>query len=165
MHSVIIEELPDDPALRDSYIMPSPREPTSKPSDSSLSTTSDTLLPTPEKTHAVHTTSHHPPSPGEDRPSGDPFDTDLEAIIPTESGRSRAARNDSQMWPGKEHWKKKAKEAKRGRRTCTCMASLSRRTRIAVKIAIGLLIVGIAVGVGFGVSKPLGAPIWGDNKR
>lgn len=163
MHSTIIEERPDDPALRDSYI-PSPREPTPKQSDSSLSTNSATLLPTPEKTHAMHTTSPHPPSP-QDRTSGDPFDTDLEAIIPTESGNRRAARSDNQVWPGKEHWKRKAKEAKRGRRTCTCMASLSRRTRIAVKIAIGLLIVGIAVAVGFGVSKPLGAPIWGDNKR
>jgi predicted transporter len=45
------------------------------------------------------------------------------------------------------------------------MAHLSKKTRIMVKIAIGLLIVGVAVGVGFGVSKPLGAPIWGDNEK
>ena len=174
MHSIIVEERPDDPRLRDSY-MPTPTatEPTPKRSSSSLSTTSATLLPTPEKTHAVHTSSVvHPPSPhslDHDPDSNDngsnPFDTDLEAIIPTDSARCcrSKTRSDNQVWPGKEHWRQKAKEAKRAGRMCACMGSLSRRTRIAVKIAIGLLIVGIAVAVGFGVSKPLGAPIWGDN--
>lgn len=163
MHSVIIEERPDDPALRDSY-MPSPTEPTPRKSSSSHSTTSATLLPTPEKTHPATHTTPRPSSPAPDHDPATAFDTDLEAIIPTDSGR-RPPRDDGQVWPGKEHWKRKAREAKRGRRTCTCLASLSRRTRIAVKIAIGLLIVGIAVAVGFGVSKPLGAPIWGDNAK
>jgi hypothetical protein len=100
---------------------------------------------------------------------GNPFDTDIEAIIPTSSSQENCARNlsttvtrsDCQVWPGKEHWKQKAKAAKMNNRQCTCMARLSKRTRIIVKVVIALLIVGIAVGVGFGVSKPLGAPIWG----
>lgn len=160
MPSIILEERSDDPALGGAQ--PTHLEPALKRSSSTLSAGSATLLPTPEKTHA-HTAVHPtaPPTPHSD--DANPFDTDLEAmVVPTES-QNRAARDDRGVWPGKEHWKRKAKEAKRGKRMCGCMASLSRRTRIAVKIAIVLLIVGIAVAVGFGVSKPLGAPIWGDN--
>jgi hypothetical protein len=100
---------------------------------------------------------------------GNPFDTDIEAIIPTSSSQvncsgrksTTAARGDCQVWPGQDQWKKRHKAAKVKNRSCACMGRLSKRTRLIVKILIGLLIVGIAVGVGFGVSKPLGAPIWG----
>lgn len=104
-----------------------------------------------------------------------PFDTDVEAMITETSSReaylngkrkSLAAQNKSDcpsVWPSMEHWKQKAKSAKRNRHSCHCMGSLSKRNRIIVKILIGLLIVGVGLGVGFGISKTLGAPIWGDN--
>ncbi|EGY23636.1 hypothetical protein VD0002_g6213 [Verticillium dahliae] len=110
-----------------------------------------------------------------------PFDTDVEAMITTTNTNNNnnnmsrkctttiSKADCPSVWPGKEHWKQKAKTAKRNRHnTCNCLAHLSKRNRIIAKILIGLLIVGIAVGVGFGVSKPLGAPIWGvkdDEKR
>jgi hypothetical protein len=94
-----------------------------------------------------------------------PFDTDIEAIITPSSERcgrkstSHLNSNDCQMWPTNDHWRQKAKAAKR-KRSCMCLAHLSKRNRILVKILIGLLIVGIAVGIGVGISKPLGAGIW-----
>lgn len=98
-----------------------------------------------------------------------PFETDVEAMVTNCSTdkcpRSSVVlnrRNDCQVWPGKDHWKQRAKAAKR-QRSCTWLARLNRHTRIAVKILIVVLVVGLAVGVGFGVSKPLGAPIWGKN--
>lgn len=136
---------------------------TPKKSDSSLSVASTTLPSAAEKGFNVHVEGdpHTPLS----YQQSNPFDTDIEAIIPVTQSESRRkssamARNDCQIWPGRDHWKQKEKAAKRAR-SCAWMASLSRRTRIAVKLAIILLIVGIAVGVGFGISKPLGAPIWG----
>ncbi|KAK1766258.1 hypothetical protein QBC33DRAFT_560163 [Phialemonium atrogriseum] len=99
-----------------------------------------------------------------------PFDNDIEAMVSSGEPMIRKSTQcirggaDCQVWPGQDHWKRKAKAAKRERRACNCLAHLSRRNRIIVKILIGLLIVGIAVGVGFGVSKPLGAGIWHDNK-
>ncbi|KAH8171175.1 hypothetical protein LIA77_09956 [Sarocladium implicatum] len=100
-----------------------------------------------------------------------PFDTDLEAMVPTNESapgcvrRETTQRSDCQVWPGTAQWKQKAKESKAAnrRKRFNCLAGLSRRNRIIAKIVIVLLIVGIAVGVGFGVSRPLGAPIWGDN--
>ncbi|KAM0328762.1 hypothetical protein ACHAQA_005175 [Verticillium albo-atrum] len=108
-----------------------------------------------------------------------PFDTDVEAMITTTNTNNNnmsrkctttiSKADCPSVWPGKEHWKQKAKTAKRNRHnTCNCLAHLNKRNRIIAKLLIGLLIVGIAVGVGFGVSKPLGAPIWGvkdDEKR
>ena len=134
-----------------------------KKSDSSLSAASTTLSPSTEKGFDVQVDDNLT-TPLSYQQSN-PFDTDIEAIIPiTQSDSQRKsttmARGDCQVWPGQEHWKQKAKAAKRAR-SCAWMASLSRRTRIAVKIAIILLIIGVAVGVGFGISKPLGAPIWG----
>lgn len=67
---------------------------------------------------------------------------------------------DGQVWPGKEHWKKKAKANKINQRNCQCLAKMSKRNRMFVKIGIILLVVAIGVGVGFGISKPLGAGIW-----
>ncbi|KYK60877.1 hypothetical protein DCS_02015 [Drechmeria coniospora] len=101
-----------------------------------------------------------------------PFDTDMEAMV-TSSSMDKCPRasivltrkNDCQVWPGKDHWKQRAKAAKKSQRSCTCMSRFNRRTRIAVKVAVVLLVVGLAVAIGFGVSKPLGAPIWGNNKR
>jgi hypothetical protein len=101
-----------------------------------------------------------------------PFDTDLEAMIPTDSSppgcvrRETTHKSDCQVWPGTADWKQKARESKaaRTRKRFNCLAGLSRRNRIIAKIIIVLLIIGVAVSVGFGVSKPLGAPIWGDHR-
>ncbi|KAK3326591.1 hypothetical protein B0H66DRAFT_165633 [Apodospora peruviana] len=95
-----------------------------------------------------------------------PFDTDIEAIITTseqcirKSTECTKGGTECQVWPGQDHWRRKAKAAKMNRHSCNCLAHLSKRNRLIVKILIGVLIVGIAVGVGFGVSKPLGADIW-----
>lgn len=92
-----------------------------------------------------------------------PFDTDIEAINTENNNMSTQCTRSSpecQVWPGQDHWRRKAKAAKRNRRVCNCLAHLSKRNRIIVKVLIGLLIVGIAVGIGIGVSKPLGAGIW-----
>ena len=101
-----------------------------------------------------------------------PFETDMEAleVMDPKTNTSRncnnnTSRSDAHIWPGKEHWKQRAKSARVKKSSCTLLAKLSRRNRIIAKILIALLIVGIAVAVGFGVSKPLGAPIWGDNKN
>ena len=100
--------------------------------------------------------------------ASNPFETDIEAMLTTSSAeKSRGSvilnrKNDCQVWPGKKDWKQRAKASKK-RRTCAFMHRLDRRTRIMVKVLIIVLIIGIAVAVGFGVSKPLGAPIWGDH--
>ncbi len=96
-----------------------------------------------------------------------PFETDIEAMGIIDSKVSAATRTatrrtDAQVWPCQDHWKQKAKLAKKAR-SCTPLANMSPRSRIITKVIIGILIIGIAVAVGFGVSKPLGAPIWGDN--
>lgn len=95
-----------------------------------------------------------------------PFETDIEAMPVVTNDSSRRSvectkgGTDCHAWPGQDHWKRKAKAAKKSRTSCNCLASLSKRNRITVKILIILLIVGIAVAVGFGISKPLGAGIW-----
>lgn len=156
--------------------MPSNYEKISRPTGPSL----DTNLSLPEKAclSKINTASFERSprlssvsSPQSDK-SADPFDTDLEATMPITSTNSCAYKtntrgknsSDCQVWPGRDQWKMKAKEAKR-KRGCTCLAGLSKRNRCIAKILIVLLIVGIAVGVGFGISKPLNAPIWGDNKN
>ncbi|SPO06910.1 uncharacterized protein DNG_09604 [Cephalotrichum gorgonifer] len=169
MYSPILEERADDPALRDSYLGTPTTAPAAKKSDPSINTDSTTLISAPEKSYngSIHTTAYPPTPLSQNDQGANPFDTDLEAMISSDSRRKSltAKRDDARVWPSKEHWKNKAKEAKKGRGNCACMASLSRRTRIAVKVAIGLLIVGVAVGIGFGISKPLGAPIWGDKSH
>lgn len=96
--------------------------------------------------------------------SSDPFDTDVEAGLISQSTTRKSCtitrKSECQVWPGREHWKEKAKDAKR-KRSCTYMSKLNRRQKIVAKVILIVLVVGIAVGVGFGVSKPLGAPIWG----
>ncbi|KAI9898775.1 hypothetical protein N3K66_007135 [Trichothecium roseum] len=144
-------------------------------------TTTGSHLSAPEKAALSNTTTmsvdpDHGPRVSKDSGllsvQSNPFDTDMEAnhITGYESGQSmahagsrtpNASRSDCRAWPGKDHWKQKAKEAKKNR-SCTPMANMSKRNRIIMKILIVLFIVGIGVGVGFGVSKPLGAPIWGD---
>ncbi|KAK4193039.1 hypothetical protein QBC35DRAFT_162879 [Podospora australis] len=115
--------------------------------DTTLSRTSD--ISTPATAHKLN-----------------PFDTDIEAMITHENSHVKKSAectrggSDCQVWPGQDHWKRKAKAAKKNRRACNCLAGLSKRNRIIAKILIILLIVGIAVAVGFGVSKPLGAGIW-----
>lgn len=95
-----------------------------------------------------------------------PFDTDIEAIISSGnenhnlSAQCTRGGHECQVWPGRDHWRRKAKDAKKKRRACNCLGHLSKRNRIIVKILIGLLVIGIAVGVGVGISKPLGASIW-----
>lgn len=97
-----------------------------------------------------------------------PFDTDIEAGHSSENLNRKSTQftgrtlNDPNctVWPGKDHWKQKAKAAKMKRGNCQCMARLSKRNKIIVKILLAFLIIGAAVGVGLGISKPLGAGIW-----
>ncbi|ORY71973.1 uncharacterized protein BCR38DRAFT_404994 [Pseudomassariella vexata] len=98
----------------------------------------------------------------------DPFDNDIEAMMPTscENLNSKSpscpsrSNKDCTVWPGQDHWKKKAKAAKLKNRSCQCMARLNKRNRIMAKILIAFLIIGAAVGVGLGISKSVGAGIW-----
>ena len=130
----------------------------------------DTLTPSAEKNGATSMDVRR--DSGASRPMSNhlnPFDTDVEAIITQSHSQSdnctrkstnmRRGGTDCHVWPGQDHWKRKAKAAKM-KRSCRCFSHLSKRNRLIVKILIGFLIVGIAVGVGFGVSKPLGAGIW-----
>ncbi|KAK6848912.1 hypothetical protein PG995_012745 [Apiospora arundinis] len=99
-----------------------------------------------------------------------PFDTDIEAARSSDNLNlnrksisaqpSHQTNQDCSVWPGQDHWKRKAKAAKRENRMCNCLAHLSRRNRIIVKLLIAMLVIGAAVGVGVGISKPLGADIW-----
>ncbi|KAK7966134.1 uncharacterized protein PG986_000411 [Apiospora aurea] len=94
-----------------------------------------------------------------------PFDADIEALRSSDNLNRKSIsatppNPNCSVWPGQDHWKRKAKAAKRQNRTCNCMAHLSKRNRIIAKLLLGLLIIGIAVGVGVGISKPLGADIW-----
>ena len=136
------------------------------PEKAALSNVSTICASTLEKSPRMSSVS----TPRSDK-SQDPFDTDIEAILPTQTKDSCMLKNnpskmtDCQVWPGKDDWKKQAKAAKMSRKRCTCMVQMSRRNRIITKILIAFLIVGIAVGVGFGVSKPLHAPIWGDDNK
>ncbi len=128
---------------------------------------SDTLTPSDEKTVEASIDTRR--ASDVSNPSSnrlDAFDTDIEAIIPHNSAAescagkfARRGGTDCQVWPGQDHWKRKAKAAKM-KRSCRCLSHLSKRNRLIVKILIGFLVVGMAVGVGFGVSKPLGAGIW-----
>jgi len=132
-----------------------------KPSQDTL--TSEVMTPSAEKTRMVPRTSNV--STPASSHHANPFDTDIEAIITTETCNRKSTEctkggPDCQVWPGRDHWRRKAKAAKRSRHNCNCLANLSKQNRIMVKIAIGLLIIGIAVGVGLGISKPLGAGIW-----
>jgi len=126
---------------------------------------SEVMTPSAEKTNVLPrpsdlstpSSSHH----------ANPFDTDIEAMITTttDTGNRKSTEctkggTDCHVWPGQDHWRRKAKAAKMQRRNCNCLGHLSKRNRIIVKVLIGFLVVGIAVGVGFGVSKPLGAGIW-----
>ncbi len=133
-----------------------------KPSQDTFA--SDPATPTAEKVQPVPRTSDIS-TPASSR-HANPFDTDIEAMITTTETCNRKSTEctkggtDCQVWPGQDHWRRKAKAAKMSRHNCNCLASLSKRNRILVKILIGLLVVGIAVGVGLGASKPLGAGIW-----
>ncbi|KPM40820.1 hypothetical protein AK830_g5788 [Neonectria ditissima] len=157
--------------------MPSNYEKLGRPSGASLDTSSASMS-IPEKVALSNVTTICPSPLGGSTTStprtqkGNPFDTDVEAMVPatttdTCGGKVHplASKTDCQVWPGKEHWKQKAKLAKKQRGWCTWMAKLSPRNRIIAKVLIVFLIVGIAVGVGFGVSKPLHAPIWGDSSN
>lgn len=136
----------------------------------------ENLLTMPEKATLSTTTtvctlpeSPRPSAPQTPRTenSANPFDTDIEAMISHSSaGKSMrksltmTRKSDCQVWPGKQHWEDKAKAAKKSR-ACTPLAQLNPRTRCITKVVLLLFIVAAAVGIGFGVSKPLGAPIWG----
>jgi hypothetical protein len=144
--------------------------------------TFETLTPVstvtaPEKTALSSTTTACDPaadrSPRTSKDSlkgSNPFETDIEAMEMIDTHQPCVSRGNlakdkhnpnCTVWPGKDHWKQKAKAAKQ-KRSCALFASMSKRNRIICKVLLVLLVVGIAVGVGFGVSKPLGAPIWGD---
>lgn len=124
---------------------------------------SDTMTPSAEKNQAFPRASDIS-TPASSHTN--PFDTDIEAMITTTETCNRKSTEctkggtDCHVWPGQDHWRRKAKAAKMSRHSCNCLANLSKRNRIIVKILIGILVVGIAVGVGLGVSKPLGAGIW-----
>ncbi|KAK4212334.1 hypothetical protein QBC37DRAFT_194692 [Rhypophila decipiens] len=123
------------------------------------------LTPAAEKSDASFSRASNVSTPAS-AGSRNPFDTDIEAIITSSEHCMRKSTEctkggtDCHVWPGQEHWRRKAKAAKMSRHNCNCLAHLSKRNRIIVKLLIGFLIIGIAVGVGFGVSKPLGAGIW-----
>ncbi|RSM05663.1 hypothetical protein CEP52_006156 [Fusarium oligoseptatum] len=147
--------------------MPSNYEKLSRPSGPSIDTlalpekaafsTNTTVCP--DDTPRMSTTS----TPRSDR-STNPFDTDIEAMVPTHTTDSSVpslGRATARSGPERTTGSKKAK-ANKAKNRCTCMANLSRRNRIIVKVLMVFLVVGVAVGVGFGVSKPLNAPIWGD---
>jgi uncharacterized membrane protein len=147
-----------------------------------ISTTTTTTTTTNTLSHKASQDTLTQPFPAleekETRPSdvstpattrANPFDTDIEAmpvISHQPSSRRLSAEctkggSDCHAWPGQDHWKRKAKAAKKSRSSrCNCLAGLSKRNRIMVRVLIIVLIVGVAVGVGFGVSKPLGAGIW-----
>lgn len=133
-----------------------------KPSQASLTSASEPFPALEEKETRVPR-----PSDATTVRGANPFDTDIEAMISHESSDSTRKSiectrggTDCHVWPGQDHWKRKAKAARKNKHSCTCLQGLSKRNRILVKVLIGVLIVGIAVGVGFGVSKPLGAGIW-----
>lgn len=138
---------------------------TAKPSQDTFA--SDAMTPTAEKTTLVPRASDvsNISTPASSH-RANPFDTDIEAIITTTETCNRKSTEctrggtDCQVWPGQDHWRRKAKAAKLNRHTCNCLAKLSKRNRIIVKVLIALLIVGIAFGVGFGVSRSLGAGIY-----
>jgi len=124
---------------------------------------SDPMTPSAEKAQPIPRTSNI--STPSSTHHANPFDTDIEAIMTTDSCIRKSAEctkggPDCQVWPGRDHWRRKAKANKMSRHNCNCLANLSKRNRIIVKILIGVLIIGIAVGVGLGISKPLGAGIW-----
>ncbi|KHN98397.1 uncharacterized protein MAM_03521 [Metarhizium album ARSEF 1941] len=132
----------------------------------------DTCLAVPEKTAKApspQVTSLERTSSGTtDRSdNSNPFETDVEALATNTSlDKPRCSailtrKKDCQVWPNKRDWKQRAKAGKKNR-TCACMQRFNRRTKIMIKVLIIVLVVGVAVAVGFGVSKPLGAPIWGD---
>ncbi|KAH0497753.1 hypothetical protein TgHK011_005038 [Trichoderma gracile] len=107
-------------------------------------------------------------NPHSDKTTTNPFDADIEALNshssldkPMRKSITLDAKKDCQVWPGKDHWERQAKQAKMQRNNCACMAKLSPRNKIIVKLLIIVLVVGVAVSVGFGISKPLGAPLWG----
>ncbi|KAI8316867.1 hypothetical protein K4K61_000151 [Colletotrichum sp. SAR11_59] len=128
---------------------------------------------TPEKSLDLHRDSNL--STPRSYRNENPFDTDIEAMITATSSSDPYAMKTitttkadcPTIWPGKQDWKARAKAAKRqrDRSSCACMAKMSKKNRIITKIALGLLVIGVGVGVGFGVSKPLGAPIWGDTSN
>lgn len=131
-----------------------------KPSQDTLSSDMPSAEKAPPRLSDVSTTHH-----------ANPFDTDIEAIITTNtenrniSAQCTRGGPDCQVWPSQDQWRRKAKAAKMKGRSCSCLAHLSRRNRIIVKVLIGLLVVGIAVGVGLGISKRLGARIWHPNDQ
>ncbi|GAO15354.1 uncharacterized protein UV8b_07084 [Ustilaginoidea virens] len=102
--------------------------------------------------------------------NSNPFETDVEAMATNNSiDKPRASvvltrKKDCQVWPNKSDWKQRAKAGKKNR-SCAFMQRFSRRTRITMKILMVVLVVSIAIAVGFGVSRPLGAPIWGEKSK
>ncbi|CAK7267333.1 hypothetical protein SEPCBS119000_002495 [Sporothrix epigloea] len=105
-----------------------------------------------------------------------PFDMDVEAMITYTTTGNTSKHNDvngrrsvgcrylgeSQVWPGQSHWKRRAKELKMSQ-SRSCLSQLSKRNRFIFNVLIVLLIIGAAVGIGLGISKPLGAAIWGQH--
>lgn len=152
---------------------------TQKPSQASLA--SATVVPSSasvekNEKEVVASAVSCPPSAHSANANLNPFDTDIEAAIThtdsatagmattTTKGSKKGVCGEATVWPGQAHWKKKAKEQKI-QRSRTCLSRLSKRNRMIVKILLVLFVLGIAVGVGLGISKPLGASIWGQKKN
>lgn len=139
--------------------------------DKTSSTTTTTLAPSPE---IGFRRSSDVSTPATAHNELNPFDTDLEAMISSRTmtqpddacGMKSASKSnlkgspEGQVWPGQDYWKKKAKAARINKRSCQCLARMSKRNRIIAKVLIGAVIVAIAVGVGLGISRAVGAGVW-----
>lgn len=143
-------------------------------------TLAPSLAPSPYPSRGTSQDLHRPSDVSTPATAGrelNPFDTDLEAMVSTrtivatdDACGMKSASNcnlkgspDGQVWPGQEHWKKKAKAARVNNRSCQPLARMSKRNRIIVRVLIIALVVGIAVGVGLGISRSLHAGIWKPN--
>lgn len=139
--------------------------------NTSTTTNTNTLAPSPEIGSRRSSDVSTPATTHNDL---NPFDTDLEAMISSRTltqpddacGMKSASKSnlkgspEGQVWPGQDYWKNKAKAARINKRSCQCLAKMSKRNRIIVKVLIGAIIVAIAVGVGLGISRAVGAGVW-----
>lgn len=103
-----------------------------------------------------------------------PFDTDIEAMVPGKTNESGATANpprksmggspcnaaDAQVWFGRDDWRRRHKERRLRSKNCACFAKCSKRTRVIIQVTIVLVTVGAAVAIGLAISKAVGAPIW-----
>lgn len=82
---------------------------------------------------------------------------DLEAASSTFP--SSEVTRDSEVWPCKQHLKKRALLVKRSK-GCSPLSRLTQTQKFWVKLLIALVVIGAAVGIGIGISKAVGAGVW-----